>query len=158
LLSRRGRRAIEPIRRTCDLRRYETIYITHPEVTEEELSELQGKINSILTSFKGELIKLDDWGVRKLTYEVRKNSRGRFFLLDYAAGTELIRELERNLRLHDRVLRFQTVKIGDQVTPDSLKALREAATPEKVKTPERIEPPAAVKGPGETPKEGGEKE
>ena len=140
------------------MRRYETIYITHPEVTEEELSELQGKINSILTSFKGELIKLDDWGVRKLTYEVRKNSRGRFFLLDYAAGTELIRELERNLRLHDRVLRFQTVKIGDQVTPDSLKALREAATPEKVKTPERIEPPAAVKGPGETPKEGGEKE
>ena len=140
------------------MRRYETIYITHPEVTEEELSELQGKINSILTSFKGELIKLDDWGVRKLTYEVRKNSRGRFFLLDYAAGTELIRELERNLRLHDRVLRFQTVKIGDQVTPDSLKALREAATTEKVKTPERIEPPAAFKGPGETPKEGGEKE
>ena len=103
------------------MRRYETIFITHPEVSEEELSELQGKINSILTSYKGELIKLDDWGIRKLTYEIRKNSRGRFFLMDYAAGTDLIRELERNLRLHDRVLRFQTVKIGDQVTPRFLK-------------------------------------
>ena len=141
------------------MRRYETIFITHPEVSEEELSELQGKINSILTSFKGETIKLDDWGVRKLTYEIRKNSRGRFFLMDYAAGTDLIRELERNLRLHDRVLRFQTVKIGDQLTPDSIKALKEAIGAEKVKaTPERIEPPAAAKGPAETPKEGGEKE
>ena len=142
------------------MRRYETIFITHPEVSEEELSELQGKINSILTSFKGEMIKLDDWGVRKLTYEIRKNSRGRFFLMDYAAGTDLIRELERNLRLHDRVLRFQTVKIGDQLTPDSIKALKEAVGAEKVKAPpERIEPPAAAKGPAaETPKEGGEKE
>ena len=141
------------------MRRYETIFITHPEVSEEELSELQGKINSILTSFKGETIKLDDWGVRKLTYEIRKNSRGRFFLMDYAAGTDLIRELERNLRLHDRVLRFQTVKIGDQLTPDSIKALKEAIGAEKVKAaPERIEPPAAAKGPAETPKEGGEKE
>ena len=141
------------------MRRYETIFITHPEVSEEELSELQGKINSILASYKGELIKLDDWGARKLTYEIRKNSRGRFFLMDYAAGTDLIRELERNLRLHDRVLRFQTVKIGDQLTPDSLKALKEAVGAEKVKAaPERIEPPLAVKGPAETPKEGGEKE
>ena len=140
------------------MRRYETIFITHPEVPEEELSELQAKINSILTSFKGEIIKLDDWGVRKLTYEIRKNSRGRFFLMDYAAGTDLIRELERNLRLHDRVLRFQTVKIGDQLTPDSVKALKEAVGAEKVKAPpERIEPPAAAKGPAETPKEGGEK-
>jgi len=140
------------------LRRYETIYITHPEVSEEELSELQGKIHSILASYKGELIKLDDWGVRKLTYEIRKNTRGRFFLLDYAAGTDLIRELERNLRLHDRVLRFQTVKIQDQLTPDSLKALKEAAGAEKAKTPERIEPPAEAKAVPETPKEGGEKE
>ena len=140
------------------MRRYETIFITHPEVSEEELSELQGKINSILTSYKGELIKLDDWGIRKLTYEIRKNSRGRFFLMDYAAGTDLIREMERNLRLHDRVLRFQTVKVDDQVTADSIKALKEAVGAEKVKTPERIEPPAEAKVPVETPKEGGEKE
>jgi len=138
------------------LRRYETIFITHPELTEEDFSELQGKINSILTGLKGELIKLDDWGVRKLTYEIRKNTRGRFFLLDYAAGTDLIRELERNLRLSERVLRFQTVKIGDQVTPESLKALKEAAGAEKAKPAERSEPPAEIKVAEETPKEGGE--
>jgi len=139
------------------LRRYETIFITHPELTEEDQSELHGKINSILTAFKGELIKLDDWGIRKLTYEIRKNTRGRFFLMDYAAGTDLIRELERNLRLHDRVLRFQTVKIDDQATPESIQALKEAAGAEKAKTAERSEPVMVVKAAEEPPKEGGDK-
>ena len=108
------------------MRRYETIFITHPELSEEELSELQAKINSILASLKGDLIKFDDWGIKKLTYEIRKNSRGHFFLMDYVAGTDLIRELERNLRLNDRVLRFQTVKSATRFLPNALKALKEA--------------------------------
>jgi len=127
------------------LRRYETIFITHPELSEEELSELQQKVNSILTAYKGDLIKLDDWGTKKLTYEIRNNSSGHFFLLDYLGGTDLIRELERNLRLHDRVLRFQTVRIGDQISPETLKALKEEVGTEKnSRTIER--PEAAPEG------------
>ena len=140
------------------MRRYETIFITHPDLTEEELSELKEKINSILTQFKGEAIKLDDWGVKKLNFEVRKNSRGRYFLLDYAAGKDLIRELERNLRLNDRVLRFQTVRTGDEISPETIKTLKETAGAEKAKPSERIEPPAAPKGGDEAQVEGGEKE
>jgi small subunit ribosomal protein S6 len=140
------------------LRRYETIFITHPELPEEELSELQQKVNSILASYKGDLIKLDDWGTKKLTYEIRKNSRGHFFLMDYLAGTDLIRELERNLRLNDRVLRFQTVRIGDQLSPEALKALKEQVGTEKTtKTIERPEPPAGAKVSAEAAPEGGEK-
>jgi len=128
------------------LRRYETIFITHPELSEEELSELQQKVNSILVSYKGDLIKFDDWGTKKLTYDIRKNSRGHFFLMDYLAGTDLIRELERNLRLNDRVLRFQTVRIGDQISPEALKALKEDVGTEKItKTIERPEPPGGGK-------------
>ncbi len=140
------------------MRRYETIFITHPELTEEELSELQQKVNSILASYKGDLIKFDDWGAKKLTYEIRKNSRGHFFLMDYLAGTDLIRELERNLRLHDRVLRFQTVRIGDQISPEALKALKEHVGTEKTtNTIQRAEPPEAAKVSAEAAPEGGEK-
>jgi len=114
------------------LRRYETIFITHPELAEEELSELHEKLKSILAGLKGELIKLEDWGIKKLSYEIRKNSRGHFFLMDYAAGLEAIRELERNLRLHDRVLRFQTVRISDQASPEAIQAWKDAAGKEKV--------------------------
>ncbi len=141
------------------MRRYETIFITHPELSEEELSELQQKANSILASYKGDLIKFDDWGTKKLTYEIRKNSRGHFFLMDYIAGTDLIRELERNLRLNDRVLRFQTVRIGDQISPETLTALKEEGGKEKPsKTIERPEPPGGGKGSEEAAPEGGEKE
>lgn len=140
------------------MRRYETIFITHPDLTEEELAELKEKIHSILTQFKGDSIKLDDWGVKKLTFEVRKNSRGRYFLLDYAAGKDLIRELERNLRLNDRVLRFQTVRIGDQITPEAIKTLKETAGAQKAKASERIEPATGTKAGDEAQVEGGEKE
>lgn len=140
------------------MRRYETIFITHPELSEEELSELQQKVNSILVSYKGDLIKFDDWGTKKLTYDIRKNSRGHFFLMDYLAGTDLIRELERNLRLNDRVLRFQTVRIGDQISPEALKALKEDVGTEKItKTIERPEPPGGGKVSDEAAPEGGEK-
>ena len=140
------------------MRRYETIFITHPELSEEELSELRQKVNSILASYKGDLIKFDDWGTKKLTYEIRKNSRGHFFLMDYLAGTDLIRELERNLRLHDHVLRFQTVRIGDQISPETLKTLKEEVGTEKTtKTIERPVPPATDKGSDEAAPEGGEK-
>jgi len=113
------------------LRRYETIFITHPDLTEENLSELQEKIRSIMASLKGEMVKLEDWGLKKLSYEIRKNTRGRYFLIDYLAATELVRELERNLRLNDRVLKFQTVKIPAQVPPEASKTLKEAGSAEK---------------------------
>lgn len=120
------------------MRRYETIFITHPELAEEELSELHEKLNSILTGFKGDLIKLEDWGIKKLSYEIRKNNRGHFFLMDYVAGMDVIRELERNLRLHDRVLRFQTVRISDQASPEAIRAWKDSAGKERaVKTSER---------------------
>ena len=140
------------------MRRYETIFIAHPDLTEEELSELKEKIHSILTQFKGDLIKLDDWGVRRLTFEIRKNTRGRYFLVDYAAGKDLIRELERNLRLNDRVLRFQTVKTSDQITPEAINTLKETAGAEKSKASGWIEPPAGTKGGDEALVPGGEKE
>lgn len=84
-----------------------------------------------MSSLKGELIKLEDWGPKKLSYEIRKNTRGHYFLLDYLAATDLVRELERNLRLNDRVLKFQTVKISNQVSPEAAQALQEAGPDKK---------------------------
>ena len=140
------------------MRRYETIFITHPELSEEELSELRQKVNSILTTYKGDLIKFDDWGTKKLTYEIRRNSRGHFFLMDYLAGTDLIRELERNLRLHDRILRFQTVRLGEQISPETAKTLKqEVGTEKTAKTFDRAEPPGGGMRSDDIAPEGGEK-
>ena len=123
------------------MRRYETIFITHPELSEEDHALLEEKLHSIVTSLKGDFLKLEDWGPRRLSYEIRKNSRGRFFLMGYLATPELVRELERNLRLNDRVFKFQTVRVSDQVSPEAAKTLKESAPAEKIiKVGER--PPA----------------
>jgi len=114
------------------LRPYETIFITHPELSEEDLAELQEKIHAIMSAWKGELVKLEDWGIKKLGYDIRKNSRGRFFLLAYVAATALVKELERNLRLNDRILKFQTVRASLDLSPGVAKTSRDAAPSEKV--------------------------
>jgi small subunit ribosomal protein S6 len=123
------------------LRRYETIFITLPELSEEDHSELQEKLQSILTQWNGELIKLDDWGVRKLGYEIRKNGRGRYFLLDYAADSTLVREIERNFLYNERVLKFQTVKVSDHLSAEIIKTLKEEALAQKAPKAGEPNPP-----------------
>lgn len=126
------------------VRRYETIYITPPEISDDDLAQLQEKLRSILTALKGDLVKLEDWGTKKLGYEVRKNNRGRYFYMDYLALPDLVRELERNLRLSDQVLKFQTVRISAQLSPEAAQALKEA---KGEKPAAAAEPPAPVEEP-----------
>ena len=127
------------------MKRYETIFITHPELSEEDHAELEKKLRSTVANWKGDVIKLEDWGTKKLGYEIHKNSRGRYFLLDYLAVADLVRELERNLRLNDQILKFQTVKVNDRVSSEAAKTLKEAAGAEKVA--KISEPPLPPEGP-----------
>ncbi len=114
------------------LRRYETIFITPPDLPEAEQTQLLEKVQSILTSLKGDIVKLEDWGIKKLSYDIRKNSRGHYYLLDYLSQSQTIRDLERALRLNDRILKYQTVKIGDHLSAEAIRALKESSPPQKV--------------------------
>ena len=114
------------------MRRYETIFITHPELSDEDQNALQEKVRTVLAGGKAEILKIDDWGPRKLSYLIRKNARGRYFLIDYVAeATALVRELERTLRLNDGVLKFLTVKTAERLAPEQIQALKEAAAAAK---------------------------
>ena len=128
------------------MKRYETIFITHPELSEEDHAELEKKLRSTVATWKGDIIKLEDWGTKKLGYEIHKNSRGRYFLLEYLAVADLVRELERNLRLNDRILKFQTVKVDERISSDAPKAIKEAGSAEKIS--KISEPPFPPEGPG----------
>ena len=127
------------------MKHYETIFITHPELSEEDHAELEKKLRSTVATWKGDIIKLEDWGPKKLGYEIHKNSRGRYFLLDYLAAADLVRELERNFRLNDRVLKFQTVKVDERSSSAAAKTSKEASPPEKIAN--ISEPPIAPEGP-----------
>ena len=141
------------------MKRYETIFITHPELSEEDHAELEKKLRSTVATWKGDIIKLEDWGTKRLGYEIHKNSRGRYFLLEYLAAAHLVQELERNLRLNDRILKFQTVKVDERISSDVAKTAKEPGPPEKItKISERPLPPEGpgVEEPEKAATEGGE--
>jgi len=142
------------------LRRYETIFITNPELSEEDQSTLQEKVRSIMSDWKGEILKIEDWGPRKLSHQIRKNSRGRYFLLDYLTESpSLVRELERTLRLNDGVLKFLTVNTSARLQPEQVQALKTAAQAEKtIRVEERTPVVEAPPTPEDSAKtdEGGE--
>lgn len=136
------------------MRRYETIFIANPDLSEEDQNALQEKVRSIVASFKGELVKLEDWGLRKLSYQIRKSSRGRYFLVDYLAeAPALVRELERTLRLNDGVLKFLTVKTSSRVTSEQIQALKAASPADKtIRLEERPAAPEPTPAPLEAAK------
>lgn len=95
------------------MRKYETIYILQPDLSEDEIKVIADKVQDVIASYKGAFNRLEDWGIRKLAYPIRKCARGRYLYLRYDGGRELIAELERRLRLDEKVLRYQSVNITD---------------------------------------------
>ena len=100
------------------MRMYETIYIVQPDLGEGEIKTLTTKVQDIIASMNGDFKRLEDWGIRKLAYPINKSPRGRYFYLRFDGESPLIAELERRLRLDDKVYRYQTVKLDvDVVVP-----------------------------------------
>ena len=96
------------------MRKYETIFILQPDLGEDDIKVVTAKAQDVISSYKGELHRMDDWGVRKLAYPIRKCARGRYYYARFDGGAELIAELERRLRLDEKVLRYQSVNITDE--------------------------------------------
>jgi small subunit ribosomal protein S6 len=96
------------------MRKYETIFILQPDLAEEDVKSVTDKAQEVVSSFQGELIRLDDWGTRKLAYPIRKSPRGRYYYLRFDGEAKMVAELERRLRLDEKVLRYLTVNITDQ--------------------------------------------
>ena len=109
------------------MRRYETVFILDPDLGEEARNQRYDKVKEIIGAYKGVLIEFDDWGVRKLAYDIRKKTRGQYVRVDYCGDGTLISELERTFRLDDKFLKFMTIILGDDINPDDILAAKEQA-------------------------------
>jgi small subunit ribosomal protein S6 len=110
------------------VRRYETIFITHPDLPEEDLQKLTQRTTDVIQQQRGELLQVQQWGKKKLAYKIHNQWRGQYTLVDYAALSQAVRELERILRLDENVLKFLTVKVGDRIDLEAVRrSLEEAA-------------------------------
>ena len=97
------------------MRMYETIFIVQPDLGDEELKGIATKVQDVIASMKGDFKRLEDWGPRKLAYPINKFVRGRYYYLRFDGDAALIAELERRLRLDDKIIRYQSVKLEKEL-------------------------------------------
>jgi small subunit ribosomal protein S6 len=115
-------------------REYETIYVLRQDVDPDSADKVAARVADVVSRENGKLVKVETWGRRKLAYTVAKQRRGIYYYLKYLGGGAVVTELERNLRMLDNVLKFQTVLLRGDVVVDSV-----TVDPEEVKFA-RIEP------------------
>ena len=128
------------------MRHYEILFIVTPDSSEEDLKAVATKIKGVVTGMNGIVTSYDEQGRKKLAYSVKKQNKGYYVLMDYVGSADIVSELERNMRLDDRVLKYLTVKLADQVDPESIE-------PEKSEPREQAEAAEAPKPEAaETPK------
>jgi small subunit ribosomal protein S6 len=96
-------------------REYETIYILRPNTPNEGVAEVNTRIKGVIESMGGKVLKVDNWGKRRLAYEVAKERKGIYLYWLYLAQPGVVEETERNLRMLDSVIRYLTVKVDVDV-------------------------------------------
>lgn len=109
-------------------REYETIFILRSDIDPDTAERVASRVNEVIERENGKLLKVENWGRRKLAYQINRHKRGVYTYVRYLGGGALVRELERNLRLLDTVIRHQTVLIRSDVVVDGI-----AVDPEETK-------------------------
>lgn len=133
------------------MRRYETIYILSPTMSEDEVTAVIDATNAILTRDNGQVISLDKWGLRNLAYLIKNETHGYYVYCDYATDPANVTEMERKFRIDESVMKYLTVKIADSINEEGIAAARgeyEAAiiaAEEASKEKEQAEPTDDVK-------------
>jgi small subunit ribosomal protein S6 len=104
------------------MKRYETIVIIDPDLPKEAETPVFDRVNHLIPQYEGFLIETDDWGTKKLAYEIKKKSRGHYVRLDFCGDGALIQEMERFFRIDDKVLKFMTVLLDEDADLEAIKA------------------------------------
>ena len=92
------------------MNKYEAMYIVTPEMEDEAIKGVIEKFSGIITANGGEIEKTDVWGRKKLAYPIDYKTEGYYVLVNFAAAPELPRELERNFRNDESILRYMVVR------------------------------------------------
>jgi small subunit ribosomal protein S6 len=90
-------------------KRYETLMVLHPELPEAQTRETIDRARRLVTEMSGEVHQIQEWGIRELAYSIRKVGRGYYVLVEYTASADVVRELERTMKIADEILRFVSV-------------------------------------------------
>ena len=96
------------------MKAYELLFFVAPNLEEEARANVMGRIESTIAECEGVIDNVDEWGKRKLAYEINKLSEGDYVLIDFHAEPDHIAELDRVLRINDNVQRHMIVRRDDR--------------------------------------------
>ena len=125
------------------MRRYETILIIDPDIGEEQRAPVFDRIRELVPQKGGLLVEFDEWGARKMAYEIKKKKRGFYLRVDYCGTGELVNEMERQFRIDDRVLKYMTILLEDDVDMERIQEQMSQASETEAETVSDNPPPAA---------------
>ncbi len=103
------------------MRRYETIYIVRPDISEDGIAAITKRTDSILEKFSGTILRTDHWGIKKLAYPIKKELQGHYIYTEFCGLPAGVDEMERIFRIDDQVLKYMTIKTQEVYTPDAPK-------------------------------------
>ncbi|MBN1203535.1 MAG: 30S ribosomal protein S6 [Myxococcaceae bacterium] len=107
------------------LREYETIFLVKPELTDDNVDRLKERVRGIVTREGGKVIRFTVWGKKKTLYPIAKQPRAIYVHTHYLGSAKMVAEVERNLRNLDEVTRYLSVKLADEVDPESRPVLED---------------------------------
>lgn len=96
-------------------RQYELVYIVRPEVSEQDVADLHAQVEQIIGRYNGTLDKTENWGRRKLAYEIGHQREGIYVVETITGSGDLIKEIDRRLRVSDQVIRHLTVRVDEEL-------------------------------------------
>lgn len=148
------------------MRRYESVIILDPDLPDDDIRAFTDRYTELIRSYGGDIIKVDDWGLKKLAYLVKKREKGRYVFFDYGGVPALIEEMERQLKISEEVMKFLSVKLDEDFDLEAFKAEAEAKAQEaEAKAQEAarakaapVEAPAPESPPEEKPAEAASEE
>ena len=94
-------------------RKYELVYVVSPEATDDQLSELHAQVEGIVQRLNGQLAKTENWGRRRLAYEIGRHKEGTYVLDVILGSGELMKEIDRRLKVFDLVIRHLVVRVDE---------------------------------------------
>ncbi|HCY06016.1 MAG: 30S ribosomal protein S6 [Erysipelotrichaceae bacterium] len=96
------------------MRKYEVMYILNSSIEDEKRAELIDSIHAIITDNGGEILKVDEWGMREYAYEINHMTRGYYVVTTYKAGHDAVAEFDRLMRINQSVVRYMNISLEEE--------------------------------------------
>jgi small subunit ribosomal protein S6 len=134
-------------------RQYELVYVVSPQASEQDVTDLHAQIEATVARFGAQLAKTENWGRRKLAYQIGGHKEATYVLEVIDGGGDVMKEIDRRLKVNEQVLRHLVVRVDEELrAAERTRARRQSDTQRRAgrrpAPPPSAQPPAAAGAPG----------